>query len=76
MKKNQKAGFFCARLARNHTSEGKGKEKKKKKKREEEKKKQWLHSDFLYWLPWRVFGLKKCLTEEGYLAVTFFQKSG
>ena len=36
--KEPKAGFFCARLARNHTSEGKGKEKKKKKKREEKKK--------------------------------------
>ena len=39
MKKNQKAGFFCARLARNHTSEGKGKEKKKKKKNEKKRKK-------------------------------------
>lgn len=28
-KKEPKAGFFCARLARNHTSEGKEKEKKK-----------------------------------------------
>ena len=37
--KEPKAGVFCARLARNHTSEGKGKEKKKKKKKREEEKK-------------------------------------
>ena len=51
-------------------------EEEETRRREREKKNQWLHSAFLYWLPWTVFGRKKCLTGEVYLAVTFFQKSG
>ena len=60
--KEPKGRVFSARLARNHTSQEKGKEKKKERggrKVKKRKKKQWLHSDFLYWLPWRVFARKK-----------------
>ena len=83
MKKNQKwpkGRVFCARLARNHTSEGKGKEEKKKErggrneKKKREKKKQWLHSAFLYWLPWRVFGRKKMLDGRGLFGGNVFSK--
>ena len=63
-KKEPKAGVFCARLARNHTSEGKEKEKKKERggiREKKRKKEQWLHSGFFILAPLESFYRRKML---------------
>ena len=84
MKKNQKGPkgrVFCARLARNHTSEGKGKEEKKRtrrKKREEEEreKKTMVALCFSILAPLESFWPKKMLDGRGLFGGNVFSKIG
>ena len=82
MKKNQKGPkgrVFCARLARNHTSEGKGKEEKKKNKEEETRrrereKKPMVALCFSILAPLESFWAKKMLDGRGLFGGNVFSK--